>query len=78
MAPNAGNAKPLNTSLAIGRTSSGAAKRLEAAVRGTRIEDLDMAKAVSEMTRNRIWEGLAIGSQRLAEGNRGRILDLLG
>jgi flagellin-like hook-associated protein FlgL len=51
---------------------------LEAAVRGTRIEDLDMAKAVSEMTRNRIREGLAIGSQRLAEGNRGRILDLLG
>jgi len=55
-----------------------AASRITADAARSRIEDLDMAKAVSETTRDRIMTGMTIESMKMSELNRGRILDLLG
>lgn len=55
-----------------------AASRINADEARSRIEDLDMARAVSEQTRDRIMGGLALKGMNMSDLNRGRILDLLG
>lgn len=55
-----------------------ATSRVNAEAARSRIEDLDVAKAVSESTRDRLLQDLAMGGHRMAEANRGRVLDLLG
>ena len=41
------------------------------------IEDVDYAREVAEATKHRILTDLTLAGQRIADQNRGRLLDLL-
>ena len=43
----------------------------------SRIEDVDVARAVAESTRDRILMDLTLAGQRMSDRSRGRVLDLL-
>ena len=43
----------------------------------SRIEDVDVARAVAESTRDRILGDLSLSGQRIADQSRSRLLDLL-
>lgn len=54
-----------------------ATSRVNAEEARSRIEDLDIAKAVAESTRNRILQGLTIQGLRLSDMSRSKIFNLL-
>ena len=54
------------------------AARVQAEEARSRIEDVDYAREVAESTKYRILTDLTLAGQRIADQNRGRLLDLLG
>jgi flagellin len=54
-----------------------ATARVNAEEARSRIEDVDVAKAVAESTRDRILMDMTIAGQRISDGSRSRVLDLL-
>ena len=53
------------------------AARVQAEEARSRIEDVDYAREVAESTKNRILTDLTLAGQRISDGNRSRVLDLL-
>jgi len=54
-----------------------ATERINAEEARSRIEDADIAREVAESTRTRILTDLTLAGQRIADGNRGRVMELL-
>ena len=54
-----------------------ATERINAEEARARIEDVDVAREVAESTRARILSDLTLAGQRIADGNRGRVMELL-
>ena len=52
--------------------------RVNAEEARSRIEDVDVARAVADSTRDRILTDLTLAGQRISDSSRGRVMDLLG